>query len=181
MPIEGFRPSGPSVFETESDPITIGREQVVALIAEARKQPNGRARLLLHPDREDSLHEMVIALPPTSCDHPHINYKSGKSFTALSGQFAVMCFSEDGTTVTPIVLSAGLWSGAALARLRRPTWHTIIPLQGDTVFVETVIGPFTGNFFAEWFPTKESPERHEAEERLRKLARAAADRLAKGN
>lgn len=180
MPIEGFRPSAPSVFETESDPVTIGHEQIEDLIAEARKQPNGRARLLLHGAREDSLHEMVIALPGASCDHPHINYKSGKSFTAVSGQFAVMCFSEDGSIITPVVLSAGPWPGAKLARLRRPTWHTIIPLEGDTVFVETIIGPFTGNFFAEWFPNKESPEREAAEQRLRKLAREEADRLTKG-
>jgi len=179
MPVKGFRSFAPSVFETESDPVTIGLEEIEALIAEAKRQPNGRARLLLHANREDGLHEMEIALPKTSCDHPHINYKSGKSFTAVSGQFAVVHFSDDGSLITPVVLSAGPWPGAKLTRLRRPTWHTIIPLEGDTVFVETIIGPFTGNFFAEWFPDKNSAERKTAEQYVHDLAREAADRLDK--
>ena len=96
---------------------------------------------------------MIIALPPESCDHPHINFRSGKSFLALSGQFAVMRFSDDGGTIEPCILSAGRqWAGSRMIRLRQPAWHTIIPLVGDTVFLETIIGPFEGNKFADWFP-----------------------------
>ena len=179
MSVRGFHAVAPAVFETDSDPATVDREQIEALIAVARAQPNGRARLLLHPDRQDSLHEMIIALPATSCDHPHINYKSGKSFTAVSGQFAVMCFSDDGSNATPVILSAGAWPGACVTRLRKSAWHTIIPLEGDTVFIETIIGPFTGNYFAEWFPAAGIEQRPAAEERLRRLAREAADRLSR--
>jgi cupin fold WbuC family metalloprotein len=118
---------------------------------------------------------MVIALPPSSCDHPHINFKSGKSFLALSGRFALMRFSEDGEPLRPIVLSAGPWPGARMVRLRRPTWHTIVPLEGDTVFLETIAGPFTGNRFAPWFPdASEASRREQAAERLRLAAREAA-------
>jgi cupin fold WbuC family metalloprotein len=177
MSVRGFSTVTPAVFQAESDPVTVDREQIAATIAVARAQPNGRARLLLHENREDSLHEMIIALPATSCDHPHINYKSGKSFTAVSGQFAVMCFSDDGSDATAIVLSAGEWPGACMARLQKPTWHTIIPLEGDTAFIETVVGPFMGNYFAEWFPPAGTEQRPAAEERLRRLARDAADRL----
>ncbi len=178
MPIRGFHAVAPSVFETDADPVTVDCEQIGSLIEAARTQPSGRARLLLHPDREDSLHEMIIALPAKSCDHPHINTKSGKSFTAVSGQFAVMHFSDDGARSTPVILSAGTLPGATVTRLRKPAWHTIIPLAGDTVFIETIIGPFTGNRFAEWFPAAGSEQRHEADERLRRLARDAAARLA---
>ena len=121
---------------------------------------------------------MVIALPPTSCDHPHINYKSGKSFLALSGQFAVMRCSDDGETIEAIVLSDGNWPGARMTRLRAAAWHTIIPLQGDTVFLESIIGPFEGNRFAEWFPEDAaSPEREAMADRFRAIAREAAARL----
>jgi len=177
MSIGGFRAAAPSVFETDIDPVTVDRAQIDSLIAAARNTDTGRARLLLHMDRDDSLHEMIIALPEASCDHPHINYKSGKSFIALSGQFAVVCFSDDGRGVTPIILSAGEFPGAQLTRLRKPVWHTIIPLLGDTVFVETIIGPFTGNRFAGWFPTSFGENREQAEERLRRIARVAADSL----
>jgi cupin fold WbuC family metalloprotein len=120
---------------------------------------------------------MVIALPPDSCDHPHINFKSGKSFLALSGQFAVICFSDDGSEIRPVVLSAeDRWAGAKMVRLRRAAWHTIIPLAGDTVFLETIIGPFEGNRFARWFPEANQPREREAwVEKLRKVAKVAAN------
>lgn len=173
-----FRKVTPSVLETAADPATVSQDDIAAVIAAAREAPNGRARLILHTGPQDNFHEMVIALPPTSCDHPHINYKSGKSFLALSGQFAVMRCSDDGEMIDAIVLSDGNWPGARMTRLRAAAWHTIIPLQGDTVFLESIIGPFEGNRFAEWFPEDAaSPEREAMADRFRAIAREAAARL----
>lgn len=173
-----FTPRTPSVLVTETDPVTVGAAEIAAVIAAAKAAPNGRARLMLHTGEADTLHEMVIALPPTSCDHPHINFKSGKSFLALSGQFAVMHCSDDGSVVTPVVLSAGPWPGARMTRLRAPAWHTIIPLAGDTAFLETIIGPFEGNRWAPWFPPEiDTPARAVFTDRFRALAREAALQL----
>jgi cupin fold WbuC family metalloprotein len=172
-----FRGVSPSVFETAADPATVFPSDILALVHAARLAPSGRARLLLHDGKDDKLHEMVIALPSDSCDHPHINFKSGKSFLALSGQFAVMQCSDDGREIRPTVLSADeRWRGARMTRLRQPAWHTIIPLAGDTVFLESIIGPFEGNRFADWFPVPErAQERQEWVDRLRSIARSAAD------
>lgn len=174
----GFSAVSPSVLETADDPAVVGADDIGRVIVAAKAAPNGRARLILHPTREDALHEMVIALPSTSCDHPHINFKSGKSFLALSGRFAVMLGSDDGSVIRPIVLSAGPWPGARMARLRAPAWHTIIPLEGDTVFLETIIGPFEGNRWAPWFPGEEDGQgRRRFTERFRAIALEAAARL----
>jgi cupin fold WbuC family metalloprotein len=173
----GFHKTTQAVFETDADPVAVSSTDIKTLVEAARLAPQGRARLILHSTREDSLHEMVIALPPDSCDHPHINFKSGKSFLALSGQFALICFSDDGSKIKPFVLSAeDHWPAARMARLRRPAWHTIIPLAGNTVFLETIIGPFEGNQFASWFPDANQPrERGAWIEKLRKVAKAAAN------
>lgn len=167
-----------SVLQGAGDPVVVSRADIDTLIVMARRTETGRARLLLHEGSESPLHEMVIALPPTSCDHPHINYKSGKTFLALSGQFAVMCCGDDGKEIEARVLSAGVWPGNVVCHLRKPQWHTIIPLAGDTVFLETIIGPFTGNYFAEWFPKAEDAENRSIwAERLRAIAHDAASRL----
>jgi cupin fold WbuC family metalloprotein len=172
-----FHRATPAVFETDGDPVVVWPNDIKALVESARLAPQGRARLILHATREDSLHEMVIALPPDSCDHPHINFKSGKSFLALSGQFAVICFSDDGSEIKSVVLSAeDRWSGARMVRLRNAAWHTIIPLAGQTVFLETIMGPFEGNQFARWFPEESQPrEREEWVEKLRTIAKAAVN------
>lgn len=172
--IAGFVGQSASVYESGNDPVVISQDQIDALIDAARAAPDGRARLLLHPDRNDSLHEMVIALPADSCDHPHINFRSGKSFLALSGQFAVLRCSDDGSQIVATVLAAPPWHGAKLVRLRAPAWHTIIPLHGDVVFLETISGPFTGNRFADWFPgASDVAGRAAAVQRLRAIAQAA--------
>src|ERR1700722_4753720 len=173
----GFHKTTQAVFETDADPVAVSPTDIKILVEAARLAPQGRARLILHPTREDSLHEMVVALPPDSCDHPHINFKSGKSFLALSGQFAVICFSDDGSKIRPVVLSAeDRLAGAKMVRLRRAVWHTIIPLAGDTVFLETITGPFEGNQFASWFPDADQPREREAWiEKLRKIAKAVVN------
>jgi cupin fold WbuC family metalloprotein len=173
----GFYGTTQAVFETDADPVVVSSTDIRTLVESARLAPQGRARLILHPAREDSLHEMVIALPQDSCDHPHINFKSGKSFLALSGQFALIYFSDDGSMINPVVLSAeDRLPGARLARLRKPAWHTIIPLAGDTVFLESIIGPFEGNKFATWFPDTKQPREREAWiDKLRKIAKRAAN------
>jgi cupin fold WbuC family metalloprotein len=170
----GFIEITPGVFETTGDPATVSPKQIKSLVRASQSTPRGRARLMLHGDRSDSLHEMVIVLPRTSCDHPHINFKSGKSFLALSGQFALVRFSDDGSQMEIDILAGDdRWRGARMLRLRKPVWHTIIPLEGDIVFLETIIGPFEGNRFAPWYPEYEGPSRAEWVERLRRIAAAA--------
>jgi cupin fold WbuC family metalloprotein len=179
MEIDGFRRISAAVFQTPADPLVVYDDQINQLVVAAKQAPAGRARLLLHPDQTDSLHEMLIALPPSSCDVPHINFKSGKSFLALSGQFAIVHFSNDGREAEAVVLSGGAWPGSRVMRLRRPVWHTVIPLEGDTVFLETIIGPFDGNRFAPWFPDQSLHEERTAFiNKLRDLARSKAASMA---
>src|ERR1700739_3039270 len=106
MSLRTFNETTLGIFETGQDPVVVSSDQGSGLGRAAKSAPRGRGLLLLHGDRSDNLHEMVIALPPDSCDHPHINFKSGKSFLALSGQFALICFSNDGSQIKPVVLSA---------------------------------------------------------------------------
>lgn len=170
--VGSFVATAPAVFETEAHPVVVGPREIAGLVAEARRASAGRARLLLHPNRADSLHEMVIALPPHSFDHPHINDRSGKSFLALSGRFAVVCYDDDGNLTGAPVLAADGGAGEMLVRLRRPTWHTILPLAGDVVFLETITGPFVGNRFAPWFPSMSDDPQREA---FRQAARLRVD------
>tara|TARA_R110002074_G_scaffold402283_1_gene606102 strand:- start:2189 stop:2734 length:546 start_codon:yes stop_codon:yes gene_type:complete len=177
MSLIGFTRESEFAFRSATDPALISQSDIDALISEAKSTSTGRARLLLHENTDSVLQDMVIALPSDSCDHPHINYKSGKTFLALSGQFAVMCGNDDGSEITAHVLSAGeiFGPGGRICHLRAPIWHTIIPLAGDTVFLETIIGPFTGNYFAEWFPKSDDfAARTTFAEKLRRLARQAA-------
>ncbi|OQA34725.1 MAG: hypothetical protein BWY57_00287 [Betaproteobacteria bacterium ADurb.Bin341] len=151
--IGALREISVAVEVADSPFVLVGEMLIDRTVARAQRAPQRRARVLLHPGQEDSLHEMLIALPRESCDVPHINFKSGKSFHVVRGEMAVMIFSDDGSEVTPCRLGAGTTAPSRMVRLNRPSWHTIIPLSDYVVFIETIIGPFTGNRFAEWAPS----------------------------
>lgn len=146
--------------EVATSPLVVVDDALIdRTIARARRAPRGRARVLLHPSSDDLFHEMVIALPRESCDVPHINFKSGKSFHVLRGEMAVMVFADDGSEVLPIRLGEASASPNRMVRLNEPRWHTIIPLSDRVVFVEAILGPFTGNRFAPWCPNPDEGAR----------------------
>jgi hypothetical protein len=117
---------------------------------------------------------------PQSCDHPHINYVSGKSFVALSGQFAVMRCSDDGSRIEAIVLSAepDRWRGARLTQLRAARLAHDHPARRRHRVLGDDHRPVHRQFFAEWFPGEDKPSEGSAwGEKLRTIARKAATRV----
>jgi hypothetical protein len=60
-----------------------------------------------------------------------------------------------------------------MIRLNQPYWHTIIPLTEHLAFIESIIGPFTGNQFAPWAP---SPDQGAAGRPLQPRARPSRPR-----
>jgi cupin fold WbuC family metalloprotein len=156
-----FKKHDEAVYLPISDITVLTNPDIDKLIELAKNSSTGRARYLLHHDQDDSLHEMIIALPRESCDIPHVNFKSGKSFQILRGSMAVMLFSDDGETITPIRLEVGQPAETnCMVRLSKPVWHTIIPLTDYVVFMETISGPFAGNQFAPWAPDKNMSEEY---------------------
>jgi cupin fold WbuC family metalloprotein len=141
-----------SVATASSSITRIDSSTVDVVVKRAIGSSRKRSRVLLHSDRSDSLHEMLIVLPEVSCDVPHINMKSAKSFHVIRGRMVLMVFSDDGRSVQPYRLAEMSEGVAFMVRLDRPCWHTIIPCTPFVAFIETIIGPFTGNQFAPWAP-----------------------------
>lgn len=163
-----FQEINPAV-EISKKPIVVVDDGLIEwTMSRALKAPQRRARILLHTNITETLHEMLIVLPQESCDVPHINKKSGKSFHLLKGEMVVMIFSDDGQCVTPFRLKADSNSYPRMVRLSAPYWHTIIPISGPVVFIETISGPFIGNQFAPWAQGKKA--RGTWTEKLRKIA-----------
>jgi cupin fold WbuC family metalloprotein len=170
-----MREMSPAVIQMQGTTVVVDADLIRTIIERARLAPERRARALLHPSASDSLHEMVIALPRDSCDVPHINFKSGKSFHVIEGELVVMIFSDDGRETTAIPLSAVDTRHGRMLRLVTSKWHTIIPLTEYTVFIETIIGPFTGNQFAPWVHPKGTIGWDSFVSELRSIATSARD------
>lgn len=150
--------------------VRVNQKLIKRVVKRAKLASAGRARVLLHLGRNDTLHEMLIALPKRSCDVPHINFKSGKSFHVLQGEMSLIIFSLKGKKAKCVKIGARTSSRCFMVRLNKPFWHTIIPHTKTVVFIETILGPFTGNRFATWCPKKNSQGWKTFADSLRRMA-----------
>ena len=146
------------VSQAEHYPVCYGQNDIQCLLELAKVSHNKRHRFLLHPTKHDKFHEMLISIPGNSFDIPHMNIRSGKSFTALAGCFSVVIFDEDCNYFNHNILEANGNQFPSYLRLQEPVWHTIMPCDGQVVFKESIAGPFLGNIFSEQFTYPDSKD-----------------------
>lgn len=139
---------------TRSACASISPRDIEQLIAEARTAPLRRARICLHPDTSDVLHEMVIALAGETYVAPHRHPGKSESFHLLAGELDVIVFNEQGHPVERHRLSADDPTLPRVMRLQRPVWHSVIVRTEFAVVHETTNGPFRkeDTEFAPWAP-----------------------------
>jgi cupin fold WbuC family metalloprotein len=147
-PLEGKS----SVFVPLSDPSTADDAAIALLRSAALENDTGNARLLLHTDPRRALHEMLIVHRRGEYIRPHLNAKSSKSYTVLSGKMTVAWFSESGAVAGKVLLSAEGNGAARFIRFDKPSFHTLFPATETVAFIETILGPHEKTTYAPWSP-----------------------------
>ena len=107
-----------------------------------------RFRILLHPNQDDKLHDMIIAMQKNTHVKPH-KHKNSESYHILSGSMLLIYFDDDGNAIDAI--SMGLKDNL-IVRVDASSYHAAVALE-DTVYHESRIGPFiadTDSDFATW-------------------------------
>lgn len=144
---EVYQAAGPVVWAT--------RENIEFLKARALANPRGRARLCAHPDSEDSLHEMLVALRRDTGIQPHLHPNNVESVHMIEGRMTVVHFGADGS-IGESVPMGDLASGRAFYyRMTRPLYHMWLPESDVMVCQEVTRGPFNraNTVFASWAPS----------------------------
>lgn len=140
----------------------VTRETLAALEQQAWASGRGQCRLLLHGDRDEILHEMVIAVVGQPYIRPHINERGAKSFHLLRGEMMVVVFENEGSINHCTALSGEGSEGDFLFRLSKPMFHTIIPMTESVIFIETALGPHRKTRYADWAPVADGGPAAEA-------------------
>lgn len=99
----------------------------------------GRARICAHKDRQDKLHEMLIAIRSDSYIRPHRHHNKVESFHLVEGAADVVVLGEDGTLLDVIELSK---NSNFYYRLDTPQYHTLLVNSPVLVIHEITNGPF---------------------------------------
>lgn len=132
-----------------------------AVCAEAAASPRRRKNRNFHPDDDFPAHRLLNAMQPDSyvAPHRHLDAAKDETFVALRGMLALVIFDDAGAVTQ--VLRIGGDGGALGADIPHGTWHTVVALAPDSVFLEAKAGPFRPLAEAErapWAPAEGSPQ-----------------------
>ncbi len=141
----------------------ISRKDIEFLERKAAGNLRKRARLCLHQDPEDSLHEMLVVFPKGAYARPHKHIRKSESLHVIKGTFKVVIFDETGKIVEVINMGDYSRGDSFYYRLSESCFHTVIPTSDFTVYHETTNGPFQreDTVFAAWAPAEDEFEKQQ--------------------
>ena len=154
--VETARTGVSSSFPGNQSIIEISDADIAALQREARATQRLRARICLHADLENPIHDMVIALCQGTYIRPHRHIGKSETFHSILGSFDVIFFGDDGQVIRKVEMGPFGSGRTSVYRLSAALWHTVI-VHGDiAVFHELTNGPFRpdGSEFASWAPVE---------------------------
>jgi len=116
---------------------------------------NGSARICLHHNVDDNLHDMVIVEKFGRYCKPHFHINNDETIHIISGALIIVIFDENGG-----VLESGILRKNELIRIEKKTYHTVTPLTEYVAYHESKSGPFRRNetVSAKWSPLNGSLE-----------------------
>lgn len=145
------------IFYSRDVIIKISRKAIEFIKNKAARNRRKRARICLHKDVKDSLHEMLVVLPRGAYARPHKHILKSESLHVIKGTFKVVIFNETGDILE--VINMGDYSSGKnfYYRLSVSYFHTVIPTSDFVVYHETTNGPFKrqDTVFAPWAPAED--------------------------
>ncbi|SFN24675.1 cupin fold metalloprotein, WbuC family [Formivibrio citricus] len=123
------------------------------LSAAAKQSPRLRANLNLHPELDDPIQRLAIAMEPGTWVRPHRHPHTWELLYPLNGRFVVLHFDESGVVIDRTVL------GEDCAVLENPAgaWHAVLSLDEGGVIFEVKHGPYmpiAPQDYAPWSPAE---------------------------
>ena len=171
----------PDVFLAEGPISTIGSSELETLKAAVKASAKRRARINTHPDGADTLHEMIIAIEPSSYIRPHKHPGKSEAFHIVEGEVDIVVFKDDGEIDQLVRLGAPGSGRSFYYRMSQPFFHTLIVRSDVLIVHEITNGPFRPEetIFADFAPDDSEPRNCEAyqAELIRRVA-ALQDRTA---
>jgi len=164
----------PEVFLAEGPISAIGQDELDTLRAAVKASAKRRARINTHPDGDDALHEMIIAIDPTSYIRPHKHPGKSEAFHIIEGEVDIVVFTDAGEIDRIVPLGAPGSGRPFYYRMSSAFFHTLI-IRSDVLIVHEITnGPFrpSATVFADFAPDDRELEKAAAYqiELLRRVA-----------
>lgn len=133
----------------------IDKTLLTTLTTQAAASPRKRAHHNLHPQLDDKVQRLCIAMEPGTYvrPHRHMQPETWEILLILSGAVALLIFDDSGRVLERIELAAG--GEVAAVEIPANTWHAVASLKADTVVFEVKQGPYAPiaeDNYAPWSP-----------------------------
>lgn len=108
------------------------------LSRQARQSPRRRANLNLHPELDDPIQRLAIAMEPDTCVRPHRHPHTWELLYPLRGRFIVLHFDDDGRVADRRILG----EDSLMIENAAGMWHAVLSLDSGGVIFEVKHGPY---------------------------------------
>ncbi|MHB1589940.1 MAG: WbuC family cupin fold metalloprotein [Sulfuricella sp.] len=135
----------------------IDHQLLTTLSTQAAASPRKRAHHNLHPQLDDPVQRLCIAMEPGTYVRPHRHAEPAtwEILLILSGAVALLIFDDNGRVLERTELAAG--GEVTAVEIPADTWHAVASLKTGTVVFEVKQGPYapiTEANYAPWSPTE---------------------------
>ena len=137
--------------------IKITNDSISETSKKAQSSPRKRMNFNFHQEASDNLQRMLNAMEPSTYIQPHKHENPDKTevFFVLRGRILLVEFNDIGEIIDHIILDPkqGNYGVEVPAR----TWHSLIPLEKESVAYEVKDGPYIpieDKNFASWAPAE---------------------------
>lgn len=121
------------------------------LAGAAQASPRGRSHLLWHPEPQDPVQRLLIALQPGTYIRPHCHPEQWELLMMIAGEVELLGFDADGTLTERLPLAA---NGDCVGMELPPGhWHTL-RVTAPASLLEIKPGPLRAASFADWAPAE---------------------------
>jgi len=121
------------------------------LATQAQASARRRSHLLWHPEPEDQVQRLVIALEPGTYIRPHCHPEQWELLMMIAGEVELLGFDADGTFTQRLLLVAG--GDCVGIELPPGHWHSL-QVTSRASLLEIKPGPLRPATFASWAPAE---------------------------
>lgn len=122
---------------------TIDKKLMADLIEQAKASPRKRAHYNLHPNLDENIHRLCIAVEPGSYirPHRHLDPKKWELLVILKGKLDVLIFNDNKEVSERYHLDAK--GDVRSMEIDAGAWHTFVSMEEGTVVMEIKQGPYS--------------------------------------
>ena len=134
----------------------ISKKEILTLLSKAKKNSSNKARICMHKNLNEKIHDMFIVHLKDCYVRPHKHLNKSESMFVIEGEADAIIFDDTGKILQKIELGNYASGKDFCYRINQNIFHMLLIKSEFFIFHENTEGPFnnTETIFAKWAPIK---------------------------